>query len=120
MDFKCYPMLKRSFTQAPSDVATQLRPLPILAPNDIEYLQNSHNGNDEKAERIVEVILKKLKEDPKLLNDVFTAIRAAGSWIHKTVQEVEKTYRSCLKSSTKSDTSQTQDCNASASGIVSD
>ena len=89
---QCFVKLEHCITQSPGDIATQLRPLRILTRDDIEFLANSSNGNNKKANRIVDTIQKTLERNPELFNNIFEALKAAGPWMHTTLWELQKTY----------------------------
>ena len=84
-----YPKLITCFKQSPNDIADQLRPLGILAPGDLEFLTNPQNNNDQKARRIVDVVMNHTQTDPQVFHKFVSALKAAGTWTKKIVSELK-------------------------------
>ena len=99
---ECFAKLQHGISQSPDGIATQLRPLRILAKEDIEFIGNPILGRDKRAEKIVDVIQNKLEDDPKMFNKILRALRDAGPWIYKTVKELQETYDRFLKNTESS------------------
>ena len=98
---QCYPKLVDCIKQALTDLAVQLRPYGILAGTDWEFLINPERNNDLKAIRIVDVVLKHIKEKPQGFSKFILALKAAGSWTETIVSELERTHTSLLADSGK-------------------
>ena len=86
---KCYPRLVSCIKQSPSDIAVQLRPSGILSEGDWAFLTNPHHDNDQKAIRIVDVVLNQVKTNPEVFSTFISALEAAGSWTASIVTELK-------------------------------
>ena len=96
---QCYPKLVDYIKQELTDLAVHLRPYDILAPTDWEFLFNPERNNDLKAIRIVDVVLKQIKEKPQVFSKFISALKATGSWTETIVSELERTHTSLLTDS---------------------
>ena len=83
-----YPRLFTCVQQSPNDIATQLRPSGILAPDDLSFLDNPQNSKNKKAERILDAALTQVKIDPGVFHTFVSALEAAGSWTKTIVSEL--------------------------------
>ena len=90
----CYPKLVSCLQQSPDDVVIQLRPLGIFAPTTLEFLENPHNGNIKKVQKIIEVVKIQMKTDANVFHEFVEALKAAGPWTKRIISELEKTYSS--------------------------
>ena len=86
--------------QAPGDVAIQLRPYGLLARKDIRYLDNPQHDEDQKAKRLVEVMLQKVEEDPQTYYIFIQALKAAGRWTKAAVSKLEQIKSTAATSTT--------------------
>ena len=87
---QCYPTLKNCLQQAPSDVVVQLRPSGILATRDIKFLSNPNKDDDEKAERIVDIVMMQVRGDPQVYHTFTAALNAAGDWTRAAATKLEQ------------------------------
>ena len=98
----CFPRLASCIQQSPNDIVLQLRPSGILATGDLAYLGNPHHNNDQKAQKIVEIVLHQVKINSRVFPAFVFALEAAGSWTGTVVSELKDLYRvpsRCLESS---------------------
>ena len=86
----CYPQLVSSIEQSPSDVAVQLRPLAILAPADVSYLNDPQNGDNKKARKIVDALIKQVRNKPQKFHKFVKALIGAGAWTNAIVATLEE------------------------------
>ena len=89
---QCYPKLCSCIQQSPTDVATQLRPYEILAPEDWTFITNPHNTNDKKAMRIVDAVLIQVQHDSQVFHSFVSALGAAGFWTKGTILKLQSTH----------------------------
>ena len=104
---QCFPKLVSCLRQSPDDVVIQLRPLGIFAPTTLEFLENPHNENTKKVQKIIDVVKNQTETDPNVFHKFVEALKAAGPWTRSIVSELEKTYNSYgtpLQSQGKCDT----------------
>ena len=87
---QCYPDLCSCIQQSPTGVATQLRPLELLAPEDWAFMTNSQNNNDEKARRIVDVVLNQVELDSQMFHSFVSALEAAGPWTRTIICKLKQ------------------------------
>ena len=90
---KCSSRLASCIQQSPNDIVVQLRPSGILAPEDVSYFDNPHHNNDQKAQKIVEVVLNQVKINSQVFSAFVLALEAAGSWTKTVVSELKDMYR---------------------------
>ena len=69
-----YPKMIVCFKQSPNDIADQMRPLGILAPGDLEFLNNPHHNNDQKARKIVDVVMNHIQDDSQVFHKFVSAL----------------------------------------------
>ena len=86
---QCYPDLVRCIQQAPNDIADHLRPLNILAQGDVNFLQDPHNSKDDKARRIVDVVLKQVQSNTEVYK-VFVKALKQYRWTEAAVRKLEE------------------------------
>ena len=91
---KFYPALVSCIEQSPKDIADRLRPSGILAPGDVEFLSNPNTCNDDKARRIVDVVLNQVQNDPQVYCELIKAMRASGNWTKAMVHKLEEAHTS--------------------------
>ena len=99
---KCSPRLASCIQQSPNDIVVQLSPSGILAPGDLSYLDNPNHNRDQKAQKIVEVVLNQVMLNSRVYPAFVFALEAAGSWTGTVVSELKDLYRvpsRCLESS---------------------
>ena len=97
----CSSRLASCIQQSPNDIVLQLRPSGILAPGDLSYFDNPHHNNDQKAQKIVEVVLNQVKINSRVFPAFVFALEAAGPWTGTVVSELKDLYRvpsQCLES----------------------
>ena len=92
-----YPKLVSCVRQSPNDITDHLRPLGILAPADLEFLSNSQNDNDQKARRIVDVVMNHIQNDSQVFHKFISTLEAAGTWTNIIVSKL-KAFLLLLKS----------------------
>ena len=94
-------MLVDCLQQSPSDIVTQLTPSPssVFAQGDIKYLSNTIYDDHKKAERIVTIVMKQVKNNFLMYRTFITALKNAGDWTKLAVKELEQTYASFIASS---------------------
>ena len=83
-----YPQLITCVKQSPNDIADHLVPIGILAPRDLDLLSNPQISNDDKARRIVSVVMNRVKNDPQELYKFVSALEAAGTWTKKMISRL--------------------------------
>ena len=88
----CYPTLVSNLKQSPSDVVTQLRPYCVLAENDLDFLNNQHNNDGEKAKKIVDVVINQVQGDPQVFHSFKKALKAASNWTETAIRHIEQKY----------------------------
>ena len=86
--------------QAPSDVAVQLRPYGLLARKDLRYLDNSQHDEDQRAKRLVDVMLQNVEGDPQAYYKFIEALKAAGRWTKAAVTKLEQIKSTAATSTT--------------------
>ena len=84
----CYPRVYTCVEQSPDDIVAHLRPSGTLAPGDLSFLENPQNGNGQKAQKIINVVLNQVKMDPRVFNTFISALKGAGSWTKNIVNEL--------------------------------
>ena len=97
---KCYSTLVSNLQQSPSDIVVKLRPSGILANKDLAFLNNQYKDNDEKAIRIVNVVMNQVKNDPRVYSVFIKALKDAGGWTKAAITELEQTYTSLASGDT--------------------
>ncbi len=103
---KCYPTLVTCIQQSPGTVSTELKPYGLLAPQDFQFIRNSHHNDDDKARRIVDSVCNQVLIDPKAFHTFLEAFKKAGAltgFTNSTVDELVKTYKDILKAPDTSD-----------------
>ena len=73
--------------------SVQLTPM-ILATPDLSYLDNPHRSNDQKAQKIVEVVLNQVKINSRVYPAFVFALEGAGPWTKTVVDELKQTLSS--------------------------
>ena len=91
---RCYPEIVTCLQLSPREIVTQLRPSGLLPNKDFEFLSNPKNENDEKAHRIIDVVMYQVKIDSQVYSTFLIALKAAGPWTQTLTQKLERTYRS--------------------------
>ena len=89
---QCYPDLVLCIQQAPNDIVDHLRPLDILAQGDANFLQNPHNSKDDKARRIVDIVLNQVKRNTEVYERFIKALKLC-EWTNVTVCKLQETQR---------------------------
>ena len=89
---KVYPDLVSCIEQSPANIADKLMPLEILAPGDVVFLRNSAINNDEKARRIIDVVLTQVKADTQVYSKFIEAMKSSGNWTRSTLSKVEEAF----------------------------
>ena len=97
---KCYSTLVSNLQQSPSDIVVKLRPSGILANKDLAFLNNQYKDNDEKAIRIMNVMMNQVKNDPRVYSVFIKALKDAGGWTKAAITELEQTYTSLTSGAT--------------------
>ena len=85
-----YPKMIACFGQSPNDIVDHLRPLRILAPGDLEFLNNPQYKNDQKARKIVDVVMIHILDDTQVFHKFVFALEAAGEWTKKIVSKLKE------------------------------
>ena len=93
----CYPDLVSCIQQSPADIVTHLKPLGILAPADVSFLDNSSNSTADKARRIVSVSVNQVKSDTQVYFKLLKAMKDSGDWTKATVHRLEETHKSLFE-----------------------
>ena len=96
------PPLAVCIQQSPDDVTPHLRSTGILAPGDLSFLSNPQHNSDEKARKIVDVVLNQIQVDPKVFYKFVSAMKAAGSWTNSAVELLEHSLQNARQSTGKS------------------
>ena len=91
---KFYPDLVSCIEQSPNDIADRLRPSGILAPGDVKFLRNPNTCNDDKARRIVDVVLNQVQKDTQVYCELIKAMKASGDWTKTTIHKLEEAHTS--------------------------
>ena len=99
---QCSPTLAVCIQQSPDDVTPHLRSSGILAPGDLSFLSNPQHNNDEKARKILDVVLNQVQVDPRVFHKFVSAMKAAGSWTNSAVELLEHSLQEARQSSSKS------------------
>ena len=84
-----YPQLITCVKQSPNDIADHLIPIGILAPRDLNLLSNPQISSDDRARRIVSVVMNHVENDPQEFHKFVSALEAAGTWTKKTVSKLK-------------------------------
>ena len=87
-----YPQLISCVKQSPNDIADHLVPLVpvgVLAPGDLDLLSNSQIRSDEKARKIINVVMNHVQNDPQEFHKFVSALEAAGTWTKKMISKLE-------------------------------
>ena len=88
---QCYDTLVKCVKQSPGDVADcQLKPL--LTPGNVSFLSNPHHDNDDKARKIVNLVLNQVEINPQVFHKFISALENAGSWTETTLDIVQREY----------------------------
>ena len=90
---QCFPMLVSCIQQSPNEVVAQLRPSEILAQKDLSFLSNPYNDDHVKADKIVNIVVSQVKNDPCVFKSFLKALRDAGSWTRSIVSELELKFK---------------------------
>ncbi len=93
---KCFPILVKCVKISPNAVADQLIPYPILAPQDVDYLNNPSITNDSKARRILDSVSSQLQINKEAFHQFLQALKNSGTFTTNAVKELEETYKSFL------------------------
>ena len=93
-----YPALIYCVQQSPNDIAAHLMPSRILTLRDMQYLSNHFIVDDEKASRLLDIVLKQVQNDPQVYHTFIAALKSAGPWTRKAVSDLEQTYVSVMQS----------------------
>ena len=75
-----YPQLISCVKQSPNDIADHLLPIGILTPRDLDLLSNPQISSDDKARRIISVVINHVENDPQEFHKFVSALEAAGTW----------------------------------------
>ena len=83
-----YPQLITCVKQSPNDIDDHMIPIGILAPRDLDLLSNPKFiiSSEDKARRIVSVVMNHVENDPQEFHKFVSALEAAGTWTKKTVR----------------------------------
>ena len=84
-----YPQLITCVKQSPNDIADHLVPVGILAPRDLELLSNPQISSDDKARRIVSVVMNHVENGSQEFHKFVSVLEAAGTWTKKTVSKLK-------------------------------
>ena len=84
-----YPQLITCVKQSPNDIADHLIPVGILAPGDLDLLSNPQISSDDKARRIVSVVMSHVQNDPQEFHKFISALEAAGFWTQKMTSKLK-------------------------------
>ena len=101
---ECYPGLITCIKQSPDDVFDNLMPTSLLAPGDLAFLRNPQNNKDDKARRIVDVVLNQVQSNSGAYSIFLSALKAAGPWTEAAVSVLEQKYKSRSTSQLQSPT----------------
>ena len=88
---QCYPVLISCVKQSPNDIADHLIPSGILKPRDIVYLRYNSISGDEKARRLLHIVLIQVETDPQVFYTFIAALKNAGPWTRVVVSRLERT-----------------------------
>ena len=94
---QCYPTLVTCLQQSPNDIADRLRPFGIFAHEDWLFLTHESKDRDQKARRIIDVVILQVKLNPQVAHTFRLALEGAGTWTKAAVSELETTYNSFTK-----------------------
>ena len=94
-----YPALVSCVGQAPVNIAVQLIPYGILAPRDVQYLSNPSIVDNEKARRLLGIVVNQMKTDPQVYHTFIAALKDAGDWTRTLVSLLEQAYARWMQSS---------------------
>ena len=83
-----YPQLITCVKQSPNDIADHLVPVGILASRDLDFLSNPQTSSDDKARRIVSVVMNRVENDPQEFYKFVSALEAAGTWTKKMISKL--------------------------------
>ena len=111
---ECYPGLITCIKQSPEDVSDNLMPTSLLASRDLAFLRNSQKNEDDKARRIVDVVLTQVQSNSGAYSIFLSALRAAGSWTEAAVSALEQKHKSLSTSQLQSPTPKCHQPQASA------
>ena len=70
----------------------------ILAQRDKQYLSNHFIVDDEKARRLLDIVLEQEQNDPQVYHTFIAALKDAGDWTRSVVSRLEQTYVSLIQS----------------------
>ena len=96
---QCYPTLVSCIGQSPNDIAVQLIPSGILAPRDVQYLSNPSIADDEKARRLLGIVVNQINTDPQVYYTFIAALKDAGDWTRTLVSLLERAHARWMQSS---------------------
>ena len=87
---KCFSTLVSCIEQSPDDVVSNLRPAGILAPKNLSELNNLQRSDSIKAQRIMDIVVNQVKNDPSKYNLFVEALENAGSWTGSAVRMLKQ------------------------------
>ena len=77
---------------SPGAIASQLQTSRILAPEDLQRMENPDTANNEKALQLQDTVLKQVQKDQRLFFTFIDSLKAAGPWTKKAVLTLETVY----------------------------
>ena len=93
---QCSTTLFDCIRQSPSDIADKLKPSGKLAPGVLFFLSNPKHDDDEKAKKIINVMINQVKIDSQVFHTFVSAMKEAGSWTEGAVTILENKYKTLL------------------------
>ena len=93
-----YPALIFRIQQSPEDIVFLLKKSGILAPRDFGFLNNPLVAKNDKAVRLLNIVLNQVQIDPQVYHTFIAALKDAGDWTRALVSELEHIYDSVMQS----------------------
>ena len=95
---QCSTTLLNCIQQSPSD---KLKPSGLLAPGVLSFLGNPKHDDNEKARKIIDVMIKQVEIDSQVFHTFLSALKSAGQWTKGAVNILENKYKPLLASTSQ-------------------
>ena len=93
----CYDSLVSCIGQSPKDIVDKLIPSGVLAPGVLKFLENPNNSDDDKARKIINVVIKQVEINVDVYN-VLTEVLKTSTWTKAVAVKLEQMIQKKMKS----------------------
>ena len=96
---KCYDDLLSTLQLSPGDIACCSAMRQIIPPGVLDYVKNPYHDDSDKAQRLLDSVLKQVKIHSQYYHLFTSALEAAGTWTEFTVAKLKSAYSKLIGAS---------------------